>query len=215
MTSFFHSGKQPRRHVLISGAFGVGKHVAAELIGRLFGLLNNQLVAWVPSAFESLHIAARVWVSFGMVELHTQSNFILCMGTLGVRLDARQASTETVSSHSVSGSANRSDLMLVLRPRYVLAARFDWQPGRIPRIEVQPQSTILRREFLCCGRKEVPKIQSVLDHSTARRGCCEGALLSKNDVGIVTEEMPHGSPEPLKVKGPSGRVGQSWAQGCL
>lgn len=38
-------GKQPRRHVLISGAFGVGKHVAADLIGRLFGLLNNQLVA--------------------------------------------------------------------------------------------------------------------------------------------------------------------------
>lgn len=34
--------------MLISGAFGVGKHVAAELIGRLFGLLNNQLVAWVP-----------------------------------------------------------------------------------------------------------------------------------------------------------------------
>ena len=38
-------GKQPRRHVLISGAFGVGKHVAADLIGRLFGLLNNQIVA--------------------------------------------------------------------------------------------------------------------------------------------------------------------------
>ena len=34
--------------MLISGAFGVGKHVAAELIGRLFGLLNNQLVARVP-----------------------------------------------------------------------------------------------------------------------------------------------------------------------
>ena len=45
-------GKQPRRHVLISGAFGVGKHVAAELIGRLFGLLNNQLVARVPSSKE-------------------------------------------------------------------------------------------------------------------------------------------------------------------
>lgn len=91
-------GKQPRRHVLISGAFGVGKHVAAELIGRLFGLLNNQLVAQVRVGSK-------------------------------VRLAA-------------------------------------WQD---------------------------PKNR--------------GALLSKNDVGIVTEEMPHGSPEPLKVKGPSGRVG--------
>ena len=45
-------------------------------------------------------------------------------------------------------------------------------------------------------------------------GCYEGALLSKNDVGIVTEEMPPGSPEPLKVKGPSGRAGPSWARGC-
>lgn len=69
--------------MLISGAFGVGKHVAAELIGRLFGLLNNQLVAWVPSS-ESLHIAKRIWVNFGIFELDTQSNFILCMGTLGV-----------------------------------------------------------------------------------------------------------------------------------
>eukprot|EP00438_Fugacium_kawagutii_P026928 Skav203296 [mRNA] locus=scaffold2189:29323:47402:- [translate_table: standard] len=34
-----------------------------------------------------------------------------------------------------------------------------------------------------------------------------GALLSKNDVGVVTEELPPGSPKPLKVKGPSGRVG--------
>ncbi|CAJ1421534.1 unnamed protein product [Effrenium voratum] len=34
-----------------------------------------------------------------------------------------------------------------------------------------------------------------------------GALLSKNDVGLVTEELPMGSPKPLKVKGPSGRVG--------
>lgn len=42
---FLSRGKQPRRHVLISGAFGVGKHVAADLIGRLFGLLNNQIVA--------------------------------------------------------------------------------------------------------------------------------------------------------------------------
>ena len=79
-------GKQPRRHVLISGAFGVGKHVAAELIGRLFGLLNNQLVAWVPSS-ESLHMATRIWVSFGMVESDTQPNFILCMGSLGASLD--------------------------------------------------------------------------------------------------------------------------------
>ncbi|CAE7538852.1 spoVK [Symbiodinium sp. CCMP2456] len=40
-------GKQPRRHVLTSGGFGVGKHVAAELICRLFELLNHQLTASV------------------------------------------------------------------------------------------------------------------------------------------------------------------------
>ena len=91
-------GKQPRRHVLISGAFGVGKHVAAELIGRLFGLLNNQLVA-------SVRVGSKV------------------------RLAA-------------------------------------WQDAEN-----------------------------------------RGALLSKNDVGLVTEELPPGSPKPLKVKGPSGRVG--------
>ncbi|CAJ1457925.1 unnamed protein product, partial [Effrenium voratum] len=91
-------GKQPRRHVLISGAFGVGKHVAADLIGRLFGLLNNQIVAMV-------RVGSRV------------------------RLAA-------------------------------------WQDAEN-----------------------------------------RGALLSKNDVGLVTEELPMGSPKPLKVKGPSGRVG--------
>lgn len=40
-----------------------------------------------------------------------------------------------------------------------------------------------------------------------------GALLSKNDVGLVTEELPPGSPKPLKVKGPSGRVGQESQHG--
>ncbi|CAE7223281.1 spoVK [Symbiodinium microadriaticum] len=91
-------GKQPRRHVLISGGFGVGKHVAAELIGRLFGLLNSQLTA-------SVRVGSRV------------------------RLAAWQ------------DSENR------------------------------------------------------------------GALLSKNDLGLVVEELPPGSHRPLRVQGPSGRVG--------
>lgn len=91
-------GKQPRRHVLVSGAFGTGKHFAAELIGRLFGLLNSRLKA-------------------------------------------------TVSVGS----------------RVRLAA---WQDAEN-----------------------------------------RGALLSKNDVGIVTEELPPGTHKPFRVKGPSGRVG--------
>ncbi|CAE8651382.1 unnamed protein product, partial [Polarella glacialis] len=91
-------GKQPRRHVLISGAFGVGKRSAAELLGRLFGLLSSQINATV-------RVGSRV------------------------RLAAWQ------------DSENR------------------------------------------------------------------GALLSKSDLGTVTEELPPGTQKPLRVQGPSGRVG--------
>lgn len=91
-------GNFPRRHVLISGAFGVGKRVAAELIGRLFGLISKQLKA-------------------------------------AVRLGSRVR----------------------------LAA---WQDAEN-----------------------------------------RGALLSKNDLGVVVEELPAGTAKPLRVQGPSGRVG--------
>eukprot|EP00931_Biecheleriopsis_adriatica_P119606 TRINITY_DN9482_c0_g1_i1.p1 TRINITY_DN9482_c0_g1~~TRINITY_DN9482_c0_g1_i1.p1 ORF type:complete len:1700 (-),score=447.62 TRINITY_DN9482_c0_g1_i1:54-5153(-) len=90
-------GKQARRHVVISGAFGTGKHFAAQLICRLFSLLNGALNASVQKGSR-------------------------------VRLAA-------------------------------------WQDAKN-----------------------------------------RGALLSKADVGLVVEELPPGSPEPYRVRGPSGRT---------
>eukprot|EP00928_Gymnodinium_smaydae_P088713 TRINITY_DN72776_c0_g1_i1.p1 TRINITY_DN72776_c0_g1~~TRINITY_DN72776_c0_g1_i1.p1 ORF type:complete len:1670 (+),score=274.26 TRINITY_DN72776_c0_g1_i1:66-5075(+) len=91
-------GKTSRRHVIVSGAFGVGKRFAAEMIGRLFNLLNSNLSSVV-------RVGARV------------------------RLAAWR------------DSENR------------------------------------------------------------------GALLSKNDLGVVTEELPAGTAKPFRVQGPSGRFG--------
>eukprot|EP00927_Polykrikos_kofoidii_P040267 TRINITY_DN34456_c0_g1_i1.p1 TRINITY_DN34456_c0_g1~~TRINITY_DN34456_c0_g1_i1.p1 ORF type:complete len:1702 (-),score=292.40 TRINITY_DN34456_c0_g1_i1:339-5444(-) len=92
-------GKQPRRHVLISGHFGVGKRYATELIGRLFALLSGN-------------------ISGGRVRVGAR-----------VRLAAQ------------SDPENR------------------------------------------------------------------GALLSRDDVGVVKEELPPGNARPFKVQGPSGRNG--------
>jgi len=55
--------KQPRRHVLVSGAFGVGKRFAAELIGRLYALLSSQISA-----------AVRVGCRVRLARQHDQEN---------------------------------------------------------------------------------------------------------------------------------------------
>eukprot|EP00929_Paragymnodinium_shiwhaense_P059543 TRINITY_DN29823_c0_g1_i1.p1 TRINITY_DN29823_c0_g1~~TRINITY_DN29823_c0_g1_i1.p1 ORF type:complete len:1556 (+),score=419.81 TRINITY_DN29823_c0_g1_i1:134-4801(+) len=91
-------GKQPCRHVLISGAFGTGKRYAADFIGRLFSLLASRMTA-------------------------------------AVRLNAKVH----------------------------LAA---WQ---------DPEN--------------------------------RGALITRNDVGVVTEVFPPGTAKPIRVQGPSGRFG--------
>jgi len=52
-------GKQPKRHVLISGHFGVGKKFAAKLIGKLFALLSGNVTGGRVQVGSRVHLRSQ------------------------------------------------------------------------------------------------------------------------------------------------------------